>query len=138
MTSPLSAKELDELRDVASYEAKGVRVRAPVLSMRRLLATIEARERRIALLEARTLSLQIDKGTAERENAALEVKLANIRKLCAVSPEEISAAMEDDERASGFSDPHTLGVRRASFAAGVVWLRRRAMSIDAKPGVEET
>jgi hypothetical protein len=111
MTSPLSAKELDELRDVASYEAKGVRVRALVLSMRRLLATIEARERRIALLEARTLSLQIDKGTAERENAALAAKLANIRKLC-----------DEYRDLAGFADI----------------IRQFRAELDAKPGVEET
>jgi hypothetical protein len=64
MSQPLSAKELDELR---VYDFEGARKTDSRLAIdngeldRRLLATIEARD---------------------RENAALAAKLANIRKLC--------------------------------------------------------
>jgi hypothetical protein len=103
MSQPLSDAELDEVR--ADFGPR--KTSSPTVD--RLLATIEARERRIALLEARTLSLQIDKGTAERENAALEVKLANIRKLC-----------DEYRDLAGFADI----------------IRQFRAELDAKPGVE--
>ena len=133
MSQPLSTKELDELRDVASYEAKGVRVRALVLSMRRLLATIEARDHTITEI---VLLAQAN----ERDAAALEAKLANIRKLCDdaqyASSKVCQAAMtgylnESTCAASPCSD----GIRGAAiaFAAEVL-----DIIIDAKPRVEET
>jgi hypothetical protein len=77
MSQPLSDAELDEVRMLAEAFRKA----SPNTTLR-LLATIEVRDREAKNLQA---CIEGDYATIvrlQRENAALEAKLANIRKLC--------------------------------------------------------